>query len=187
MRHLLSCVSFCGFLALAGGGPAWAQAPDAGGAAGGQANTDADFEAGFHLGNLLPDQIDGVTEIMGLGGVRAGMLIAPQTYTEAGLIMGNGEGQKWKNIHLDIRMDIPVESLVGLAYAGADMTYYSGIDTSDKVIFGGHVGGGVQAQVSGSIWFRGDMKFGFSPGTSLYFGFGLMWRLGGGGAGAGGG
>ena len=32
-----------------------------------------DYELGFTLGSLLPDQIKGVTEIMGLGGVRGGM------------------------------------------------------------------------------------------------------------------
>jgi hypothetical protein len=47
------------------------------------------------------------------------------------------------------------------------------------LVFGGHAGGGLQVHLAGSVWFRGDMKFGFSPGTSLYVGFGLVYRAGG--------
>ncbi len=149
----------------------------AGGDAAGGAEKDPVFEAGFHLGSLLPNQIGGVTEIMGLGGARMGLRMAPSQYFEFGMITGNGEGQKWKNIHAAVRMDIPVENMVALAYVGADMVYYSGQGRADKLVFGGHVGGGLQMHLSGSAWFRSDMKFGFSPGTSLYIGFGLSFRL----------
>lgn len=144
--------------------------------------SNASYEGGFHLGNLLPNQINGVTEIMGLGGVRGAFRLAPLTYAEGGLIMGNGEGAEWKNTHLDIRMDIPVENLTGVATLGADMVYYKGNGTGTKIIFGGHAGGGIQMPLSGIAWFRADMKFGFSPGTSLYIGFGLVFRMGDGGA-----
>lgn len=151
----------------------YAQADGAGAGAGAD---DAQYELGFHLGNLLPNQIAGVTEIMGLGGVRAGVRLAPLTYAEAGFIMGNGHDAQWKNAHIDARMDIPVENLVGLAYVGGDTIYYKGKGTSTRVIFGGHAGGGLRVQMSGSVWFRGDMKFGFSPGTSLYVGCGFEYR-----------
>ncbi len=140
--------------------------------------SDAPYEMGFHLGSLLPNQIDGVSEIMGLGGFRGGYRFAPESYVEGGMIMGNGEGVEWKNIHMDVRMDIPVEGLVGVAYVGADSYYYKGQGRGTKLIFGGHAGGGIQAHVSGSMWFRGDMKFSFSPGTSLYIGAGFVFRLG---------
>ncbi len=152
--------------------PAWAQNEGGGGA-----DQDPFFEMGFHLGNLLPNQINGVTEIMGLGGIRTGLRMSEGSYFEAGFIAGNGEGQEWKNLHADIRMDIPIENLVALAYIGADAVYYSGHGVSDKVVFGGHAGGGVQAQLTGVTWFRADMKFGFSPGTSLYIGCGFSWRF----------
>lgn len=152
-------------------------APAAFAQAEGSTGGDAAFEFGFHLGNLLPNQINGVTEIMGLGGVRMGFRLAPQAYVEGGFIAGNGGGQEWKNAHVDLRMDIPVETLVALAYLGADSYYFKGPQTDTRLIFGGHVGGGVQAHLAGSAWFRGDMKFGFSPGTSLYLGFGIVWRI----------
>lgn len=161
---------------------AHAQNEDGGGSASSAQGSDAPFEFGIHAGDLLPNQINGISEIMGLGGVRMGFRLAPQSYVEAGFISGNGSGQEWKNVHADVRMDIPVENLVGIAYVGADANYFKGLGRSTSLIFGGHVGGGIQAHLSGSTWFRTDMKFGFSPGTSLYFGFGLVWRLGSGGA-----
>ena len=138
----------------------------------------AQYEAGFHLGNLLPNQIGGVTEIMGLGGVRAGYRLGKTSYVETGLIMGNGSDAQWKNYHLDIRLDLPIEGLVALAYVGADSVYYKGRGQTDKLIFGGHAGGGIKMHLSGIAWFRADMKFGFSPGTSLYIGAGLEFRFG---------
>lgn len=135
------------------------------------------YELGVHLGNLLPNQVSGVSEITGLGGVRAGFRFAPMTYAEGGIIMGNGSGASWKNVHLDVRIDMPVENLVGMAYVGVDTVYYEGTDQNARLIFGGHAGGGIQAHLSGNMWFRSDMKFGFSPGTSLYVGFGFSFRF----------
>lgn len=140
--------------------------------------TNSRYEMGFQIGNLLPNQIPGVTEILGLGGVRGGLRIAKLTYAEAGLIMGNGSGVEWKNAHIDARMDIPVENLVGFAYLGVDSIYYKGSDGETRTNFGGHAGGGIQALLSGALWVRGDMKFSFSPGTSLYVGVGVMFRFG---------
>lgn len=180
---ILICV-----LSLGWGGFAFAQAegtPDATGTPGtpdatgtpGAAEKDPVFEMGFHVGNLLPNQIEGISEIMGLGGARMAVRLNPGSYFEAGFITGNGEGQEWKNIHASIRMDIPVENILALAYVGADNYYYKGSTTGQKLVFGGHAGGGVMAHLTGSVWFRTDMKFAFSPGTSLYFGFGFQWRI----------
>src|SRR5689334_736945 len=87
---------------------AWAQAQDESREDASEKN--ARYEIGIHAGDLLPNQIAGVTEIIGLGGVRAGIRMAPLTYAEAGLIAGNGSGVQWKNLHVDARMDIPVEN-----------------------------------------------------------------------------
>ena len=155
--------------------------PNTGGANAAQ-GSNAPFEAGFHLGNLLPNQISGVEEIMSLGGVRMGLRMAPLSYFEVGFISGNGEGVEWKNAHVDVRMDIPLENLLAVAYVGADAAYFKGNAQSTKLIFGGHAGGGIMGHLGGPTWFRGDMKFSFSPGTSLYIGVGLVFRLGEGGS-----
>jgi hypothetical protein len=175
---LFVCVVLAGSSALA-----WGQA--GGDSAASSPGSDAPFEIGFHLGDLLPNQINGVREIMGLGGARMGFRLSPGTYAEGGMIFGNGSGQQWKNAHADLRMDIPVETLVGVAFIGADSTYFKGVGRGSSLIFGGHLGAGVQAHLGGTTWFRSDMKFSFSPGTSMYLGFGFVWRLGGGGSGAG--
>jgi hypothetical protein len=136
------------------------------------------YEAGFQLGNLLPHEINGVTEILGVGGVRAGYRLSPFTYAEASFITGNGNGVQWKNGSVDVRMDIPVENLVGFAYIGADGVNYTDNTGGNSTVFGGHVGGGIQALLTGHLWFRGDMAFGFSPGQTLFIGFGLTFRFG---------
>jgi len=164
---------------LLAAGPVWAQNEGGGDAEAGSGapKSEPTFEMGVHVGHLLPNQINGVTEIMGLGGARAAFRLSPGTFAEGGIIMGNGEGQEWKNIHASIRMDIPVENLLALAYIGADNYYFKGQTGGQKLVFGGHAGGGVQVHLSGMAWFRTEMKFGFSPGTSLYFGFGFVWRM----------
>jgi hypothetical protein len=172
-----------GLVLIIGSGVASAQPAEGGDAAGGPdaaaggKDGSPAFEAGVHVGKLLPNQIDGVTEIMGLGGVRMALRLNPGSYVEGGIMMGNGEGQQWKNSHISLRMDIPIEKLVAIAYVGADNYYYKGPGTGQKLVFGGHAGGGFMAQLAGSMWFRTDMKFSFNPGTSLYFGFGLAWRI----------
>lgn len=167
--------SFVIFILLgAGGASAWAQDSTGNRPQG----SDAPYEFGLHLGNLLPNQISGVEEIMALGGVRAGYRLAGGSYAEAGFISGNGEGVRWKNAHVDIRMDIPIENLLAMAYVGADSVYFQGVGHAQKLIFGGHAGGGIMAHLGGTAWFRADMKFSFSPGASLYIGAGLVFRLG---------
>lgn len=144
-----------------------------------------DYEAALMIGSLLPNQISGVTEIMGVGGVRGGVRIAPAGWWELGLSMGNGSGQSWRNATTDLRMDIPIENLVAIAFLGLDVVQYEGPNSGSTIDFGGHVGGGIQANIGGDIWLRTDMKFQFNPGTSLMIGLSVMWRFGGGGAGGG--
>lgn len=152
--------------------PLWAQEPRPGSGA------SVGWEFGAFGGNLLPNQIRGVTEITGLGGFRLGMGIGDGSFAETTFMSGNGNGVEWKNFGMGLRMDIPVENLVGTAYAGPDITYYKGSTSSDtRLIFGGHVGGGILAQMGSLSWFRADMKFGLSPGTSLFFGVGLVLRF----------
>src|SRR5690606_17894066 len=107
------------------------------------------------------------------------------TFAEGTLMMGNGHGVEWKNFWISARMDMPVENLVAIASIGPGVTYYKPANSgSTKIIFGGHVGGGIQTQLGGATWFRADMKLGFSPGTSLYFGAGIVFRMADGGGGA---
>jgi hypothetical protein len=145
---------------------------------GGGGGPPGNYEIGFHLGDLLPNQIQGVSEIMSLGGIRGAYRFAQAGWIETGFMTGNEDGQTWRDLHGDLRMDIPVENLIAFATVGLDAVQYSGPTRSSILNLGGHVGGGIQVPIGGAFLFRSDMKFGFSPGTSLYIGFGLTWRFG---------
>jgi len=138
------------------------------------------YEAGILLGNLLPNQIPGLTEVTGMGGVQAGYRISSVSFFESRFIVGNGHGANWKNLELSVRFDIPIESLVALVYLGGDAVNYTGVGQGDRIVFGGHLGGGVMSLLGGNTWFRADMKFASSPGTSLFIGFALLFRFSGG-------
>lgn len=142
------------------------------------ASARGNYEGALLISSLLPNQVSGVTEIMGLGGIRGGMRLNQTGWLEGSLSMGNGSGQEWRNLDADARMDIPVENLVGLAYVGLDLTQFSGPGNSTTFNFGGHVGGGIQGHLGGDFWARSDMKFGFSPGVTLTISLGLVWRFG---------
>lgn len=135
------------------------------------------YEFGVSGGQILPNQIPGMPEIIGLGGVRGGYKLGNRVFIETGLNTGNGEGVEYKNLHASIRTDIPVETLVGVVFLGGDVTHYKGVGQSTKTFGGGHVGGGIQALLGGSVWFRSNMKFTINPGTSMYIDFGLTFRF----------
>lgn len=144
---------------------------------------DVTSEFGFHLGNLLPAQIDGVTEIMPLWGVHGGYRFR-EAFIEFGGIAGNARGAEWANLHVSLRGDFPIEGLVGTVYMGADGTQFKGVDKESKIFGGGHLGGGVMTNISPTVWFRADMKLNVNPGTSLYIGFGFEFRFKGGSSGS---
>lgn len=152
--------------------PTWAQTPSE--------KQDYGFEMGAHLGKLLPNQIGGVTEIVPQWGFRTGWATGSHSAMEVGAIMGKGEGADWTNASVSLRMDIPIETLTGIALIGIDVTHYQGVNTPKKTFGGGHIGGGIMALIADELWFRSDMKFNVNPGTSLYFGFGFLLRFAGG-------
>ncbi|MBT4762289.1 MAG: hypothetical protein HOO06_11365 [Bdellovibrionaceae bacterium] len=135
------------------------------------------LEYGFHMGRLLPNQVDGATEILPLWGLRVGYALPGGGPTvESGVILGSGEGVNWSGLELSMRTEMKIEDLVGIIYVGADVTRYEGIGQSANVYGGGHVGGGVMSQIGRSTWVRVDMKFMATPGTSLYINVGLLFR-----------
>lgn len=142
------------------------------------------YEGGAVIGSLLPNQVSGVTEIMGLGGARVGYRLNSSVVAEAGAVMGNGHGAQYKDLFMSFRVDVPVENLVGIMYVGPDFVYFKGNgNPKDTMQIGGHVGGGILAHAGGSLWIRTDMKFNVKPGTSMYLNLALMFRFGDGGGG----
>ncbi len=136
------------------------------------------WEMGAHAGNLLPNQIEGVTEIFRIWGLRAGRRTGRQSFMEVTAARGGYEDVSWADLSLSARMDVPLDSVVGLMYLGADAHYFKPLgEEKYKLYGGGHVGAGVLALIGGLFWFRADMKFNVHPGTSMHLNFGLSMRF----------
>jgi hypothetical protein len=153
----------------------FARAQDAAGAD--ETGANVRYEGGIHVGKLLPNQMPGLTEITGMGGVRGGYRLGNMVFGEGGFSMGKGHGAEIQNLALSIRMDVPVENIVGTMFIGPTLLYYKGEHSRAKFYGSAHVGGGVMALIGGNVWFRSDMTFTVNPGTSLYIGFGFVFRL----------
>lgn len=138
----------------------------------------ASYEFGAHVGNILPNQVEGATEIQPQWGLRAGFGLGGAGTSEFTFNAGKDQGVDWKQMSASVRMDMPIEELVGHVYVGLDLTMYESEIKPRVVLGGGHIGGGVMALLSKDLWFRADMKFNINPGTSLFIGGGFLFRFG---------
>ena len=133
------------------------------------------FEYGFLLGKLLPNSIDDATEIVPQWGIRASHPWHRYNL-EYGFLGGAGEGVSWGNLHVSLRIDLPVEQILGNVYLGFDAISFKPDGKTQQLLGAGHVGGGIMSQIDPDIWFRLDMKLNVNPGTSMFFGVGFMIR-----------
>lgn len=152
---------------------AFAQTEEKGDGAGSKSTMDF----GLTVGNILPNQIDGMTEITGLGGFHGAYRLNSFSFLEARYLGGNGSGASWQNVAMSGRYEMSVDAFVAAALVGLDVNYYGGNGASKQFTLGGHAGGAILSQIGGSTWLRADMNFQVKPGTSLFIGIGLMFRL----------
>lgn len=152
-------------------------------------------EAGFVCGAFLPNQIDGVSELMSLCGGRVGFKLSPKTTLEPQLVGGAARAQRYILGSVSFRGDIQVDDIIGSIYGGGDIHYatspvYSGTSASGeetKMYFGAHIGGAVWWECTDNLFLRTDLQFNVNPGTSLFVGFSLVLRFSTGGGGDSGG
>jgi len=171
-RNVLKQIIICGFLLST----PWAVAQNPSG--GEDDGKDAsNVEVGVHFGTFLPSQVSGMTEVTGMGGIRGGYRLLSGTVAEMSFTTGGGDGASYKNLSLDARFDVPIESFICFVFIGLDVTYYKGLGQDWLLLGGGNLGGGLMTQVGGSTWLRSDMKFLLNPGASLYFNVSLMFRI----------
>lgn len=103
-------------------------------------------------------------------------------------VHANGNGVKWYNLAIGLRIDFEVLKAVrGYFTLGADGYYYQRKRTTLREFEfapsgGMHLGFGVMQEVLPEFFLRADFKFGFSPGKTLYVGVGTVWEFGGAGA-----
>ncbi len=139
------------------------------------------WELGFHGGSFLPDQIEGVTEIMRFWGLRGGLRTGSKSFLEVGTSYGSPADENnvdWLDLSLSLRWDIPLDSVVGITFIGGDAHYYRPDNKTSRQLYGGgHFGAGVQSLIGGVVWFRGELKFNVHPGTSMHINFGLSFRF----------
>lgn len=162
----LNWLSLWAFVMLSGFDLAWAQE----GARYGD-------EIGLSLGHMLPNQIDGVTEILPVFGARYGLSTVAGVIEFAGMNI-HAHGVDFTTAEVSLRGEVPVESgLSALLYAGVDLNWYAPENTSSRQTeTGAHLGAGGLLHVANTLWLRGELKFMASPGTSLYLLFGLTFR-----------
>ncbi len=134
-------------------------------------------EFGVHTGPLLPNQIEGMTEIQPTWGLRYSTSFRTG-FLEASFANSRANGVIYYNGFLSYRYDVVVEGMVGMIYAGIDVHQWSYPPTdATKLVGGGHLGSGMLFPVGDAMWFRSEMKFNLNPGTALYIGFGFVLRF----------
>lgn len=134
-------------------------------------------EIQLFVGDMLPNQIDGVTDILPIFGARYGLGTSFGT-VEGGFMNSHASGVDFTTLELSLRGDVPAgDGLVGSIYAGGDFNYYTEKNSTNRQSVDGlHIGVAGQFMVSNTLWLRSDLKFMGGPGTSLYLLFGLVFR-----------
>jgi hypothetical protein len=153
------------------GHPTDAAAQEGGGGEGGS-------EFSLFIGSMLPNQIDGVTEILPVFGGRYGFSTGQMGVAEFGFGNTHAEGVDFTTFSASLRGDLPaIDQFVGFVYGGVDISYFRPAGSEDrKTDTGIHVGAGLAVHASDTLWFRSDLKFNASPGTSLSLLFGIVFR-----------
>ena len=134
-------------------------------------------EFGGYIGTWLPNQIDGVTEILPAWGLRYAVPISGAV-VEGGLRRSHAKGVDFDLVHLDLRFDMnTVEGFTNVFYIGYDLNSYIPLNYPERTWKGGvHAGSGLMMHVASSFWLRTDLSLAVSPGTSLYLGVGFVIR-----------
>jgi len=149
----------------------------------GAQGTDGDdkpSQLGVFYGYVLPNGLDDNDEIFSMwtGRYSTPMGKRGNSFAEFGFSYADDEGIEWMSGFASARMDIPIETLIGIAFVGLDFTNFTGAGEDGSSV-GGHVGGGIMTLIGGDSYFRFNMKLNSRPGTSLLFEVGLVFPLGG--------
>ena len=130
-----------------------------------------------YTGPLLPNNIDGVTEIQSSWGARLAKVGEWVDFYEVGFLISNSEGVEIFDYYFSAKKEVNTEGFLTQIYGGVDyFTYDSNAGTSDNV-FGIHVGTAFLVHISEKILFRTDMKYNIGPGNMFFIGFGLETRF----------
>lgn len=143
------------------------------------AATESSKQVYVYYGKVLPNGVPGIEEIFSLWGFKYSQSIsADRTIFSEFAFSKNGDSQvEWIGGSASLRMDVPIETYVGIAFIGLDYTRYNAPGSEAKNYGGVHGGGGLMAYIGGNAHFRFDMKLNSKPGTSLMFGLGFVFEI----------
>ncbi len=140
---------------------------------------------GVFLGRTLPHGISVNDDIFTQWGVRYSQPMGKSDkggggiFADLSLISGNGSSVHWAGAALDASMQAAVETLIVCVGLGVDFTEYSSDKTTQKFVVGEHFIGGVMSRLGESTLLRFDMKFNANPGTTVFFGLGVVFEFNG--------
>lgn len=149
----------------------WAQTPGG--------TQDGNSQLSLFYGKVLPNGLQGDDEIFSLWGFRYSHSLSSDNlgYAEFDVTNNAGGSMDWLGGSAGLRMDIPVETLVGLALIGVNYTTYTAEGASRDSAFGVYAGGGIMSHIGGNAHFRFNMKINSKPGTFLLFDLGFVFDL----------
>jgi len=129
------------------------------------------------IGSMLPNQVDGVSEILPMFGGRYGFGTKIGTF-ELGGANAHAEGVDYTLVDGSLRGDFDLgDGMHGLIYGGMDWSYWIKERSTDRQSETGfHIGTGATMSVSPNVSLRADFKFLGGPGTSLWLLIGVMFR-----------
>lgn len=142
-----------------------------------QGKSEGQSEISLFLGSMLPNQIDGVTEILPVFGGRYSFA-AFAGMAELGLSNSHAEGVDFTVVDASMRGDLPAMDDFGASiYGGLNFSFYRPVTANDRTTETGiHLGAALMMHASDTLWFRTDLKFMANPGTSLLLLFGIVFR-----------
>lgn len=136
-------------------------------------------QLGVFIGRVLPHSISSTDDIFTLWGVRYSSPMGKGdksggSFLDYTFFGGNGANVHWGGLSLDLSMQIPIETLVAAAGLGFDYTQYSSDIQKQRGVFGEHFIGSVMSRIGDTSLLRFDMKFNANPGSTVFFGIGLV-------------
>lgn len=145
----------------------------------------APWDMSLLTGSLLPQNITGFHESLGIAGLRMGTSF--ETFRPELLVVGGNElGQSYQGLWLSLRNQVDMvagDGLLAFWYLGLQYTRYK-LPSEDSIEYpffhgsGPHFGFGAEMPISTHISFRGDFYLGLGPGRILLMAFGLQYKFG---------
>jgi len=161
----------------------WAQTPPPAGS--GSTSSQSFYDLGLKAGSFLPYDIVGVRELLPIASFVFGHGLSSTTRLEYHLSAANAKGITYYNGALSVRYDFKVlETLPLFFLIGLDAHVYKRKNTSVtnsefpfRTVTGWHTGVGGEANIFSDVFFRIDVKLGFSPGRQMLLTGGLILRF----------